>query len=233
MTSIIATKQLITVPKGTLAYNNTITAIKEACSNINLTYSNDSDGRIVSAIKEKEYLTTLQKSLNITHPTFNIEIPKDRFWYDIRINEIPLNLKLTTGGTDNAFNKEAIIYTLSGTDVEKKNMNFSIFWEKCISCQKKDIRDKSTEYHYLVVDKNTGKILLKSILDIHTFKTNPCNIMQINWKNEFNHIHYVTPDSDFKEKTKEILKTIQTSIKQYISSAQKFADANIDVLYSS
>jgi hypothetical protein len=232
MTSIIATKKLINLPKGTLVYKNTITAIKEACSNINLTYSNDSDGRIVSAIKEKEYLTTLQKSLNITHPTFNIEIPKDRFWYDIRINEIPLNLKLTTGGTDNAFNKEAIIYTLSGVGVDKKNMNFCIFWDKCMNCQKKDVRDKSTEYHYLVVNKITGKILIKSILDIHTFKTNPCNIMQINWKNEFNHIDYEISDDDFKEKIKQILKTIQTSVKQYISSTQKFADANVDDLYS-
>jgi hypothetical protein len=85
-----------------------------------------------------------------------------------------------------------------------------------------------TEYHYLVVNKNTGKILLKSILDIHTFKTNPCNFLQINWSNEFNNIEFVTPDLNFKEKIQELLKAIQTSVKQAIAGMKEFADANIE-----
>jgi uncharacterized alkaline shock family protein YloU len=78
------------------------------------------------------------------------------------------------------------------------------------------------------VNKNTGKVLLKSILDIHTFKTNPCNDLQINWSNEFNNIEFVTPDLNFKEKIQELLKAIQTSVKQAIAGMKEFADANIE-----
>jgi uncharacterized alkaline shock family protein YloU len=85
-----------------------------------------------------------------------------------------------------------------------------------------------TEYHYLVVNKNTGKILLKSILDIHTYKTNPCNDLQINWSNEFINIDFMTPDLSFKEKIKELLKAIQNSVKQAIAGMKEFADANIN-----
>ena len=89
-----------------------------------------------------------------------------------------------------------------------------------------------SEYHYLVVDKNTGAILLKSIIDIHTFKTNPSNIMQINWKHEFVHIDHETSDINFKVKIQEILKVVQTSVKQYIDTTRKFAEANIDEFYA-
>jgi uncharacterized alkaline shock family protein YloU len=84
-----------------------------------------------------------------------------------------------------------------------------------------------TEYHYLVVNKNTGKVLLKSILDIHTFKTNPCNDLQINWNNEFNHIDFVTPDTDFKAKIRQLLQAVQTSVKQAIEGMKEFAGADI------
>jgi hypothetical protein len=233
MTSVVAAikNKLIIAPGDIMAYINTITAIKEACVKINLTYSGDGDGRIVSAIKETEYLTSLKTILNTSHPTFIVEIGKARCWYDIRINNIPINLKLTTGNTDNAFNKEAIIYSMTGLDSAKKNMDFNTFWELCSTCEKKDIRDKSTEYHYLVVDKNNGGLLLKSIIDIHTFKTNPSNTMQINWKHEFQNIDYITPDHLFKEKIQELLKVVQTSVKQYIDTTRKFAEANIDELY--
>ena len=87
-----------------------------------------------------------------------------------------------------------------------------------------------TEYHYLVVNKETGKILLKSIFDIHTFKSNPCNDLQINWKNEFQHTEYIT--LDFNAKIQELLKVIQTSVKQLITSMKDFAEADFDVLYN-
>jgi hypothetical protein len=233
MTSVFSAIQTKTIiPKDMTHYINTISAIKTACEKINLTYSGDGDGRIVSAIKEPEYLNTLKTILNKTHPTFTVEIGKARLWFDIRINNIPINLKLTTCNADNCFNKESIIYSMTGLDSTKKNMDFNTFWELCSSSKKKELRDKSTEYHYLVVDKNTGGILLKSILDIHTFKTNPSNKMQINWKHEFQNIDYTTPDHLFKEKIQELLKVIQTSVKQYIDTTRKFAEANIDELYS-
>ena len=107
-------------------------------------------------------------------------------------------------------------------------MNYNQFFKTIKECPKKSERIHMTEYHYLVVNKKTGTILLKSILDIHSFKTNPCNDLQINWNNEFNHIDFVTPDLDFKQKIKELLKTIQASVKQAIEGMKEFASGNID-----
>lgn len=163
------------------------------------------------------------------HPSINVEKqPVERWWWDFRANGIPINLKLTTGGTDNAFNKVAIIYSISGKEVEKRNMNYNQFFKILKECPKKGERDRMTEYHYLVVNKNDEKVLLKSILDIHTFKSNPCNNLQINWYNEFKHIDFVIPDANFKEKIQQLIKTIQSSIKQAIASMNDFANANIE-----
>jgi hypothetical protein len=210
-----------------MSYEETITAIKSICAKINLSYSKEGDGRLTSALKETEYLHALKTGLLENNPTYEIEIPKERYWYDVLINNIPINLKLTTGGTDNAFNKTAIVFTISGQILEKRNMNFNQWYYIVKSCPKKEKRDHKTEYHYLVVNKDSGKVMLKSILDIHTYKSNPCNDLQINWANEFKHIDHYTPDALFTEKIKELLTTVQTSVKQAISGMNEFASATL------
>lgn len=211
-------------------YPALIRAIKEECKKITLTYSKQGDGRLTSAVKENEYLSFLEKGLKDNHPSLRFETqPVERWWWDFRVNDVPFNLKLTTGGTDNAFNKVAIIYSITGTDLKKRNMNFNQFYKILKETPKKTVRDPLTEYHYLVVNKNDGTLLLKSILDIHTFKSNPCNDLQINWTNEFKHMDFVVSDAKYNEKVQELLKTIQASIKQAVASMNDFANANIDL----
>jgi hypothetical protein len=210
-----------------MAYEDIIAAIQEECGKISLSFSKEGDGRITSAIKETEYLMELQKGLAERHPTLTFELqPVERWWWDFRVNNIPFNLKLTTGGTDNAFNKVAILFSILGKEVEKRNMNYNQFYKVLKEGVKKPQRDPMTEYHYLVVQKQTGKVLLKSIFDIHSFKPNPCNDLQINWTNEFNHIDYRTSDENYTKKVQELLQTIQTSVKQAMASMIEFANAD-------
>lgn len=208
------------------SYATTIDAIRSQAAKISLTYSKEGDGRITSAVKESEYLNTLSAALKASNPDFVIVQPQARYWYDIMINDIPINLKLTTGSSDNAFNKQAILFTLTGTPPEKKNMNFNEFWSLLKDGKRKQTRQPQSEYHYLVVDKNSGKFLLKSILDIHSYKTNPCNILQINWNHEFANIDYVC--ADYAKKTTELLQTVQTSIRQDIAGKTAFATADVN-----
>jgi len=213
-------------------YRETIHAIKTVCARITMIYQGG-DGRIASAVHETDYLNRLEEDLQAyagTHalPHFTVFRPRDRYWYDIKINEIPINLKLTTGGTDNAFNKVAILFTICGEESRKKNMNYNEWHSSILGCAKKETRDHATEYHYLVVDKRNGAVLLKPILDIHTYKTNPCNILQINWANEFREMEHVTPDDLFKEKIRELVKTVQTSIRQAIAGMNELAEADLD-----
>ena len=128
------------------------------------------------------------------------------------------------------FAEDMTVGILSGKEVEKKNMNYNQFFKTIKEFSKKSERNHMTEYHYLVVNKNDGNILLKSILDIHTFKTNPSNDLQINWTNEFKNSEYTC--ADFKLKIQELLKAIQTSVKQAMLGMKEFADADIDKEFS-
>jgi len=75
------------------------------------------------------------------------------------------------------------------------------------------------------VNKSNGNVLFKSLLDIHSYKTNPCNILQINWRHEFDNIDYKTNDDEYKNQIKKLLGCVQTSIKQDIQSKIDFANA--------
>ena len=210
-------------------YTDIMKAIRDECAKINISFLSNGDGRITSAVKESEYLNLLEKGLKEHHPSLTFKHqPKERWWWDLCVNDIPINLKLTTGGTDNAFNKVAIIYSLTGKVVEKRNMNFNQFYKTIKETPKKTERDPMTEYHYLVVNKSDGKILLKSIFDIHSYKSNPCNDLQINWENEFRNLTYTITHDSYNEKVQQLLKTVQTSVKQAVASQIEFANANID-----
>ena len=153
-------------------YERTIKAIIDECEKINISYSTEGDGRITSAVKETEYLDKLNKGLRENHPSILFEYPPThRWWWDCKIDGIPINLKLTTGGTDNVFNKVAIIYSISGKEPAVKSMNFNTFFQKIKAGVRKNERNVTTEYHYLVVNKNTGKILLKSINTLEEYST--------------------------------------------------------------
>jgi len=210
-------------------YELTINSILNECKTINICFSKTGDGRIISAVKENEYLDSLCKKLLQKYPYYNIEIPKERFWYDIRINTIPINLKLTTGKTDNAFNKRAITSTISCLEpCINQNTNFNKFYQDMKKNSSKNERQYIKEYHYLVINKNTGQALLKSILDIHTYKKNSSNILQINWDNEFKNLDYLTPPDKTRQKIIELLKVIQTSLKEAYERSKLFIDADIE-----
>jgi hypothetical protein len=212
-------------------YQKTYDEIVKACAAIQIGFEVAEDGRIESAIKETEYLDKLNDLLIASNPDFWIVRPKARHWYDIKINGIPINLKLTTGGTDNAFNKKAIAYSMSGDDDVPSNTNFNKWLAFLKAMPKKEVRDRASEYHYLVLNKNTGQLLFKPIFDIHSYKSNPCNDMQITWAQEFLNADYKVSNEDYKAKVRELLKTVQRSVKQLIASMDDFASADIDALF--
>ncbi len=220
---------ILTIKKFSYTYEKTIEIIKEACSTINLEYSCEGDGRLTSAIKEGEYLENLIKYLKEKYPKIIVVKSRPRYWNDIVINDIHINLKITTGGTDNVFNKSSIYYTITGKLLHKNNINWNEWYEALKQSKIKINRDIQTEYHYLVVNKTTGEVLLKSILDIHTYKSNPSNILQINWNNEFK--EHLYQNGSYKEKILELLSTIQFSLKKRRENEENFVSADISKLY--
>ena len=204
----------------------TLEAIRAAAKTIILDYPHDEDGRLISALKEKEYLTSLQKALG---NQFNFQIPKKREWYDFKIDGIHINLKITDGGNDNAFNKSALLFTWSGEVPSKAPGNMNRMLEMIKDLRPLDRRDPLTEYHYLVVHKKTGEILLKSLVDIHSYRDNCAgNVMQINWNSEFTHKDSIF--SDRRGKILELLRVVQTACRKQMENMARFASYDIDSL---
>jgi hypothetical protein len=205
----------------------TLEAIRNAAKTIILEYPHGEDGRITSAVKEKEYLAKLKAALG---KQFNFEIPKKRAWYDFKVDGIHINLKITDGGGDNAFNKSALVFTWGGVIPSKAPGNMNNMLSILKASPRLEQRDPLKEYHYLVVHKKTGTVLLKSIVDIHTYKVNCAagNVMQINWNSEFKHAEHTSNNRGAK--MVELVKVVQTACRKQVANMEEFAAYDIDSL---
>jgi hypothetical protein len=219
-------------------YDETITEILRIAKAIVIKKSESgsgSDGRIDSAMKEGPFLEELKKQLLAGHPTWDVVISPPRASCDILVNSVRINLKLTDcKSSDNSVNKPSIFYSLTGQTTYPYSSNWNEFYERLANAKKegqiKKVRDKVTEYHYLVKNKLTGDVLFKPIFDIHTYVSNPSNDLQINWKNEFTHVDVLTTDADYMKKVESLLVTIQTSVKEMIARTRLFAEADLTAL---
>jgi hypothetical protein len=217
-------------------YNIMITEIKSVAKSIGVKKT-DGDGRIDSAIKEAPFLNELRQLLLEKHPDWEIVISPPRASCDIMINSIRLNLKLTDcKSADNSVNKPSIYYSITGITTYPYSSNWNEFLDRLINAKTtnhiKKVRHKPSEYHYLVKNKLTGDVLLKPIFDIYTYVSNASNDLQINWKNEFASSEYHTKDEDYENKVKSLVKCIQQSVKEMIARTRRFAEADIDALFS-
>lgn len=193
------------------------------------------DGRIDSAMKEGPFLEELKRLLLIANPSYSIIISPPRAACDIMINNIRINLKLTDcKSADNSVNKPSIYFSITGLTNYPYSSNWNEFLvylqEAKEKGQIKKLRNKETEYHYLVKNKLNGDVLLKSIFDIHTYVSNASNDLQINWKNEFANSEYCVDDKLYVKKVESLLLAIQNSVKDMIQRTRLFAECNIGLV---
>lgn len=165
------------------SYNSIIKIINQSISKITPKLTNQSDGRISSALAEQQYLRDLSTQIKRINQAITVVIAQPRHWCDIYIAGIPINLKITNGGTDNAFNKNAIHHTLFGRTTANKS--YSKWFSEISRMTMPTKRNRHTEYHYLVYHKKRKAARLCSILEVKEYKSNPTNILQINWETEF------------------------------------------------
>jgi hypothetical protein len=215
-------------------YNTTIEEIEIVAKSIGVK-KDDCDGRIDSAMKETPFLNEMKLILLKKHPEWDIVISPPRASCDIMVNSIRINLKLTDcKSSDNCVNKPSIYYSITGLTNYPYSSNWNEFLDRLLEAKTKNQikkqRYKPTEYHYLVKNKLTGDVLLKSIFDIHNYVSNPSNDLQINWKNEFAYSEYHTEDADYLSKVQSLLVCIQKSVKEMIERTKRFADADMSSL---
>lgn len=195
----------------------------------------EGDGRIDSAIKETPFLMELKQQINNLFPDWDFQLCPPRSSCDFIVNGIRFNLKLTDcNSSDNCMNKASIFYSITGLSTYPYSSNWNTFLD-LLTQHKKDIKTKRhqpTEYHYLVKNKKNGEILLKSIFDIHTYRHNPSNDLQINWKNEFIHRDYFSSDQDYPKKVQDLLDCIQRSVQEMIRRSNRFAYADMGSFFT-
>lgn len=94
-----------------------------------------------------------------------------------------VNIKTTTGGSDNAFSKLGFLWAF--TDLPIENLPKSISndkWFELICKHKKDI---GRDYWFLSFNKsNMNEVSLRGVKQIENWAKNPTNNLQINWKKE-------------------------------------------------
>ena len=185
-------------------------------------------GRIDSANDEGRFIHNFASIMGqIGYPVIKA---KARHWYDLKICDIPVNLKLTSCKcADNAFNKKSIAYTLIG-DIETVEKLRETNYDEWFSKIKKYFENMPSqrnpvkyEYYYLVINKTTKEVLFKSILDIHTYKKNSSgNVLQIDWKNEFQNKSYTSTDG--RGKMRELLNNVQQAIIEEVQKSKSFRE---------
>lgn len=157
--------------------------IKERLQAVSLCKEN-ADGRI-NSIKDED---TIIKCLG---EKFQLRKPKERHWYDTAILDpttnawIPINIKVSEGGCDNALNKKAIVFSYSSLEEDDipANLQFNRMVEM-VEANLKQCRNPSKEYYYMCIDKSDKDVLVRSICDVQEFRSNPQNWLQIHWKKE-------------------------------------------------
>jgi hypothetical protein len=158
--------------------------VAERLQSMSLSKEN-TDGRENSLMDERMLIACLKEK-------FRVEDTKPRYWYDTALYDealekwIPINIKTTRATcADNALNKKAIVFTFSklATEDIPSNMSFQRMVE-LVESNIKEMRDPSHEYYYLYVDKKDKHVMVRSMHDVCSFRSNGNNWLQIDWRAE-------------------------------------------------
>lgn len=140
--------------------------------------STGADARSDSAVAEGTIVTSLlnagNKEWGIYSP--NVDSKNNRSWYDVKIGDLFVDIKITTLDTrDNTNAKAAIFYLLTGLDLD----NFVLktqekYYFKDLKTY--EIPDEHRDYYYLVINKrDTTDIFPVSLKGIKDIAPNPSN----------------------------------------------------------
>jgi hypothetical protein len=188
------------------------------------------DARTESLLQEADVIRAIN-----TYTSTSCITPPPRYWYDIAIVDkvktnviYYINIKISSGGCDNAFNKKAIAYSLSNIAENDINntMSYNQLWDIVMSPKtSRKKRNRNAEYYFLYIDKLDKTVFIRSLCDIRSWVSNPTNILQINWAKE------KKEEEKEKEKEKEkeidnirhtIMDNISTSLRKFYASCSSF-----------
>jgi hypothetical protein len=138
---------------------------------------NHEDGRVNSIDDEQ----TIVKLL-ISKYGDNIEIPKARSWWDLKVFGYPINIKSSKYGTaaDNFSSKAAVLYALTNLPEEQVKVTT---WQKFQQALlNHSSEDNHRDYHIFSLNKVTNEVHLSSLKTLKKITPNGNNLpFQIKW----------------------------------------------------
>ena len=158
------------------------------------------DGRVNSIDDEKSIINEL-----IAKYGDAVEKSADRDWKDVTLFKYKVNIKSSSmTGADNCSAKVALLYCF--TDAKLKS-GWKHFYTSLQS-----VVDTGRNYYFIVLDKNTGKVYLQSLLTLARLTPNGNNLpFQIVWKDNIVPVQRTFQEAydfligGFKESVKKLL----------------------------
>lgn len=177
------------------------------------------DGRRQSQELEDKLLSLLKKRF------VRIRIPRAREWFDFSCNAsdgqtfFPINIKFTTGKTDNLSCKLGLYYTLTG---KRPSFENEIEWEGLFEKIRINLGTKrSKDYFFLVIFKNTGTCLITSLRSLTNLRPNGNNLpFQCRWNSQIGY-----SPNPFNRSRSYLLTTLGKSVNLRAAIKEQFQSA--------
>jgi len=159
-------------------YPQILTEVVEYLNSISICVSeNHEDGRVNSIDDEDTIIKLLIKKYGD-----NIEVPKARDWWDVKVFGYPLNIKSSKYGSaaDNFSSKAAILYALTNLPEEKvKVTSWKKFQDALLNYSSED---NHRDYYIFSLNKQTNEVYLSSLKSLRKITPNGNNLpFQVKW----------------------------------------------------
>ncbi len=137
------------------------------------------DGRVNSIDDEDTIIDLL-----IERYGDNVERPKARCWWDLKLFGYPTNIKSSKFGSaaDNFSSKAAILYAL--TDLPEEDVTCTSWKSFQTKLQENSSQSTPRDYYIIVLNKVTGVVYLQSLKSLSKLTSNGNNLpFQVKWGN--------------------------------------------------
>ena len=170
---------------------------------------NHEDGRVNSIDDEDTIIDLL-----IERYGDNVEKPKARCWWDLKLFGYPINIKSSKFGSaaDNFSSKAAILYAL--TDIEEEDVKCTSWSSFQTKLQENSSQLSPRDYYIIVLNKVTKKVYLQSLKSLNKLTSNGNNLpFQIKWKDNVSPV-----ERDYGQSYEFLIDCYKESVYKKISS---------------
>lgn len=197
-------------------YPAILTEVTEFLNSVTIFVNGDhEDGRVNSINDEKTITDILVKKYGN-----DIQIPKVRDWWDVKIFGYPCNIKSSKyeSAADNFSSKAAILYALTDLPEDKVKV---VSWHKFHQAlMDHSAEDNYRDYYILSLNKRNNEVHLSSLKTLEKLTPNGNNLpFQIKWRDNTNPVWRT-----HRQAYEFVVESYKESVRRRISAHDGFED---------